>query len=105
MSEEAKALSGLADPGARLILLDERGKSISSVDLANDIARARDAAAPACVLAIGGPDGHDPALRDRADLVLAFGGMTWPHQLTRIMAAEQIYRVITILTGHPYHRG
>ena len=58
----------------------------------------------ALVLALGGPDGFDPALRAQAAQVLAFGAMTWPHQLARIMAAEQIYRAITILAGHPYHR-
>ncbi len=55
-------------------------------------------------LVIGGPDGLDSDFRTAADLVLAFGAMTWPHQLARIMAAEQIYRAITILAGHPYHR-
>ena len=66
--------------------------------------RERDAGTPALVLALGGPDGFDPALRAQAAQVLAFGAMTWPHQLARIMAAEQIYRAITILAGHPYHR-
>ena len=65
---------------------------------------ARDAGAPAYALIIGGPDGIDPELRAKASLVLAFGAMTWPHQLVRIMATEQIYRAITILSGHPYHR-
>ena len=53
---------------------------------------------------IGGADGHGGAVRSRADLVLAFGAMTWPHQIVRILAAEQIYRATTILAGHPYHR-
>ena len=56
------------------------------------------------MFAIGGPDGHGPALIARAGLVLAFGLMAWPHQLVRIMLAEQIYRAMTILSGHPYHR-
>ena len=56
------------------------------------------------MLAIGGPDGHDPSLRERADAALSFGAQTWPHQLVRIMVAEQLYRVATILAGHPYHR-
>ncbi len=103
-AEEARALMALVPPGARLILLDERGKSIGSEAFAEDMGRARDAGAPALVLALGGPDGFDPALRGQAALVLAFGAMTWPHQLARIMAAEQIYRAITILAGHPYHR-
>jgi 23S rRNA (pseudouridine1915-N3)-methyltransferase len=53
---------------------------------------------------IGGPDGLAPTLSDQADLHLAFGALTWPHQLVRIMLLEQIYRAITILVGHPYHR-
>jgi 23S rRNA (pseudouridine1915-N3)-methyltransferase len=53
---------------------------------------------------IGGPDGLARPLLDQADLTLAFGAATWPHQLVRIMVAEQIYRAVTILAGHPYHR-
>jgi 23S rRNA (pseudouridine1915-N3)-methyltransferase len=56
------------------------------------------------VIAIGGADGHDASLREQATLVLSFGAMTWPHQLVRIMLAEQLYRAATILSGHPYHR-
>ena len=53
---------------------------------------------------IGGPDGLDPAFRSEAELVLSFGLLTWPHQLVRVMLAEQLYRIATILAGHPYHR-
>ncbi|TIV23300.1 MAG: 23S rRNA (pseudouridine(1915)-N(3))-methyltransferase RlmH, partial [Mesorhizobium sp.] len=49
-------------------------------------------------------DGHDKVLRDQADLVLSFGALTWPHQLVRVMLGEQLYRIATILAGHPYHR-
>lgn len=102
--EEARLLLSNSPAGARLIILDERGKTIGSEAFAADIAQARDGGAPAYALLIGGPDGIDPELRAKASLVLAFGAMTWPHQLVRIMAAEQIYRAITILSGHPYHR-
>lgn len=102
--EEARALAGFIADGARLIVLDERGKAQSSAEFAADIGRARDDGSPAYVLVIGGPDGIDPELRARAHKVIAFGAMTWPHQLVRIMATEQIYRAITILAGHPYHR-
>ena len=64
----------------------------------------RDSGRKSLIVAIGGPDGHDPALRAKADMLLAFGAMTWPHQLVRIMVAEQLYRAATILSGHPYHR-
>ncbi len=103
-TEEAKAIRALIPPGAHLVLLDERGKSLSSPDLAAYIGKYRDETTSALVIAIGGPDGFDPALRAQAGLVLAFGAMTWPHQLVRVMAAEQIYRVTTLLAGHPYHR-
>ena len=68
------------------------------------MSKARDGAAPAYALAIGGPDGLDPALREKAQSVISFGAMTWPHQLVRVMAAEQLYRALSILSGHPYHR-
>lgn len=90
--------------GAALLLLDERGRSISSDDFATRIAALRDGGRRELVIAIGGPDGHDASLREAADLVLSFGAQTWPHQMVRIMLAEQLYRATTILSGHPYHR-
>ena len=90
--------------GAALILLDERGTSLASDDFANRLATFRDAGHKILTIAIGGPDGHDASLRARADLLLSFGAQTWPHQMVRIMLAEQLYRAATILSGHPYHR-
>lgn len=90
--------------GGALILLDERGRNFTSQDFADRIAAFRDGGRRSLVIAIGGPDGHDPSLRDSADLVLSFGAQTWPHQLVRIMLGEQLYRAATILSGHPYHR-
>ena len=90
--------------GAALILLDERGKSLPSQDFAERLATLRDAGTKTLVIAIGGPDGHDATLRERANLLLSFGAQTWPHQMVRIMLAEQLYRAATILSGHPYHR-
>lgn len=89
---------------AVLMLLDERGKLVDSPAFANTLARFRDDGLRDLVLAIGGPDGLDPALQSRAADRICFGRMTWPHQLVRIMAAEQLYRAVTILSGHPYHR-
>jgi 23S rRNA (pseudouridine1915-N3)-methyltransferase len=103
-AEEGRALRAAIPPGARIIALDERGGALTSEKFAADIARARDGGVPAYALAIGGADGLDPEFRNSAHLTLAFGAMTWPHQLARIMAAEQIYRATTILAGHPYHR-
>ena len=101
--ESARILERLA-PGAVLVLLDERGKNLPSQDLAHRIATWRDTGAKSLVLSIGGADGHDAELRQCAGLVLSFGAQTWPHQMVRIMAAEQLYRAVTILSGHPYHR-
>jgi len=101
--EEAASLAGhRAD--AALFLLDERGRNLSSEDLAARIAALRDNGRRHLVLAVGGPDGHDAASREAADLVISFGAQTWPHQLVRVMLAEQLYRAATILAGHPYHR-
>ena len=101
--EAGKLLPHLAG-GVTLFLLDERGKSITSEDFATRIAALRDAGRRSLVIAVGGPDGHDPSLRDSAELVLSFGAQTWPHQIVRIMLGEQLYRAATILSGHPYHR-
>ncbi|MEQ1940816.1 23S rRNA (pseudouridine(1915)-N(3))-methyltransferase RlmH [Mesorhizobium sp. VNQ89] len=90
--------------GGALILLDERGRNITSQDFADRIAAFRDGGRRSLVVAIGGPDGHDQSLRETADLVLSFGAQTWPHQMVRIMLGEQLYRAATILSGHPYHR-
>lgn len=90
--------------GAALLLLDERGKSFSSEELARRIGAMRDNGRKALVVAIGGPDGHSEALRSEAELIVSFGALTWPHQLVRVMLGEQLYRIATILAGHPYHR-
>ena len=101
---EAKALLEAAPKGASACALDERGAALTSPDWAEDMARARDGGAPAYVVFIGGPDGLDASVRAAARRTIAFGAVTWPHQLVRVMAAEQIYRCFTILAGHPYHR-
>nr|WP_281352092.1 MULTISPECIES: 23S rRNA (pseudouridine(1915)-N(3))-methyltransferase RlmH [Chelativorans] len=101
--EEGRKLLDFAQGGA-LILLDERGKNLSSRELGDRFASFRDSGFRQIVMAIGGPDGHDDAVRAAADLSISFGAQTWPHQLVRVMLAEQLYRLITILSGHPYHR-
>ena len=104
-AEEARAIVAALPRGGRLIVLDERGAALASAQWAAEIGKARDGGAPAYAVVIGGPDGLDPALREKADRVLSFGAATWPHQLARVMAAEQLYRSLSILAGHPYHRG
>jgi len=101
--EEAERLRQHAGPAA-LILLDERGRNVNSENFAERLAAFRDGGHKELVVAIGGPDGHDEALGPGAALVLSFGVLTWPHQLVRVMLAEQLYRAATILSGHPYHR-
>jgi len=88
----------------RLVLLDERGRDLSSEELAGLLGSWRDAGVRETRFLIGAADGHDDAAREGADLVLAFGSATWPHLLARAMLAEQLYRATTILAGHPYHR-
>ena len=102
--EEARALSAQIPAGSRIIALDERGKALTSPAFAADLGKARDSGVPSFVLAIGGPDGFDESFRAQAAYCLNFGALTWPHQLVRVMAAEQLYRATTILSGHPYHR-
>lgn len=88
----------------RQVLLDERGSIMTSEDFANLLGRWRDDGVRETRFLIGAADGHEPAQRDNADLLLAFGGMTWPHLLARAMLAEQLWRATSILAGHPYHR-
>ncbi|PWE52685.1 23S rRNA (pseudouridine(1915)-N(3))-methyltransferase RlmH [Metarhizobium album] len=102
--EEAGMLEKALPEGAVLILLDERGKALDSEAFATMIGQYRDNGKRDLMVAVGGADGLDPALYDRADATLCLGKMTWPHQLVRILIAEQLYRAVTILSGHPYHR-
>lgn len=104
MTEELRAIDAALPDGARRIVLDERGKTVDSVEFARLIQSFREAGVATLALVIGGPDGLDPACRSRADLVLSFGKLTLPHQLVRVLVLEQLYRAGTILTGHPYHR-
>jgi 23S rRNA (pseudouridine1915-N3)-methyltransferase len=104
-ADEAKLLLAAVPAGAKLIALDERGRNFGSEDFANTLARFRDGGAACCALLIGGADGLDDSLRKKADLTIGYGAATFPHQIVRILLAEQIYRAATILSGHPYHRG
>lgn len=89
----------------RIVLLDERGKNLSSEEFAQILGRWRDEGVREARFLIGAADGHDEALRSEADLLVAFGRATWPHLLARAMLAEQLYRATSIVAGHPYHRG
>jgi 23S rRNA (pseudouridine1915-N3)-methyltransferase len=86
------------------IVLDERGQTLSSVQLAKTLERWRDEGKREARFMIGAADGHDDAGRSGADLLLSFGPATWPHLLVRAMLAEQLFRATAILANHPYHR-
>ncbi|MGF7154081.1 23S rRNA (pseudouridine(1915)-N(3))-methyltransferase RlmH [Novosphingobium gossypii] len=88
----------------REVLLDERGKPMSSEEFAALLGRWRDEGVRECRFLIGAADGHGDAARDAADHLLCFGRMTWPHLMARAMLAEQLWRATAILAGHPYHR-
>jgi 23S rRNA (pseudouridine1915-N3)-methyltransferase len=103
MLEESIALANIIPKDAATVLLDPRGEPVDSNAFAKRISGWNDGGRDAAFV-IGGPDGLAPTLSDEADLRLAFGALTWPHQLVRIMLLEQIYRATTILSGHPYHR-
>ena len=103
-ADEAARLAGRLGPDAFLIVLDERGQDLGSRELATLLGRQADAGRQTIDIIIGGPDGLDENLRQRAGLALRLGRLTWPHQLVRLMLAEQLYRCVTILSGHPYHR-
>ncbi|MUO79683.1 23S rRNA (pseudouridine(1915)-N(3))-methyltransferase RlmH [Agrobacterium vitis] len=102
--EEATQIEKSLPDNPLVVALDERGKSWDSQEFAAYVGDHKDRGRRDMVIVIGGADGLDPDFRDRADLVLNLGKMTWPHQLVRIMLAEQLYRAVTILSGHPYHR-
>jgi len=94
-----------AASAAHLILFDSRGDLLTSTEFAHAIGRLRDVGAQRIFLAIGPADGWSPAALGRAQRTLSLGRMTLPHELARAVAAEQIYRALTILAGHPYHCG
>lgn len=105
MSDEADRLSQKVRQGAHVVLLDAKGKGMTSEDFAEMLASLRDVGTKDICFVIGGPDGLKPLPGQKAGRSLAFGPQTWPHLLARVLLLEQIYRAMTILAGHPYHRG
>lgn len=104
MSEEARELIRLAGSGGAIICLDAGGDLLSSEDLARVLQKHVEAGVKRTTFVIGGPDGLGEAALGSAGRVISFGRMTWPHQLVRVLLAEQLYRAMTVLSGHPYHR-
>lgn len=93
-----------APQGSVTVLLDEKGKQVTSMELARQLEQWRDGGKRECRFLIGGADGFDDAQRAEADLLIAFGKATWPHLMARAMLAEQLFRSTSIIAGHPYHR-
>ncbi len=104
MAEEARLLWSVVPDGAPVYVLDERGEAVSSAVFAKLLAAEAERGAKQLTLMIGGPDGHAAETRVKAMKTLSFGPMTWPHRMVRVMLLEQIYRAVTILVNHPYHR-
>ncbi len=102
--EEAAKILATVPSDAFLIALDEHGKPVSSSEFSNKIQQIQHDRHRDLAILIGGADGHGDRVLQRANLVISFGRMTWPHQFARLLLVEQLYRAMTILSGHPYHR-
>lgn len=100
---EGEALLGKVGPDSWLVALDERGTLLDSVELSRLVATARDAGRE-LVFCIGGDEGLDPSVRERAWKVVALSRMTLPHRLARLLLMEQLYRAFSLLRGEPYHK-
>src|SRR5215469_17086579 len=104
MIDEAERLAKKVPDGAHVVLLDAKGKGMTSEDFAEMLGSLRDVGTKDICFVIGGPDGLKPLPGQKAGRSLAFGPQTWPHLLARALLLEQVYRAMTILAGHPYHR-
>ena len=101
---EAQKIRRALPDDAALVVLDERGDNLSSQELAKKVQAFQTKGRQVIAFVIGGADGLERSLVESADVRLAFGRATWPHRFVRAMVMEQLYRVSTILSGHPYHR-
>jgi 23S rRNA (pseudouridine1915-N3)-methyltransferase len=103
LEAEGERLRAALPPGGRLVALDERGQALTTAQLARQLAQWMQDGRDVC-FAIGGADGLDPALKRSAQLMLSLSALTLPHQLVRVLLAEQLYRAVSLLRNHPYHR-
>ena len=104
IEEEAEKLINSTPKDGKLILLDEEGENISSSDLAKLILNWNNSNITSVNFAIGGAFGNGIKIKRTADKIIALGRLTWPHQMVKMMISEQIYRIETIIHGHPYHK-
>lgn len=102
--EEAARLAAMLSPGSIAIILDEKGEDLASQAFAGWIRSNLDGGTPEISFLVGGPDGHGKSVHGFANRSIRFGSLTWPHQIVRVLVAEQLYRAMTLLSGHPYHR-
>lgn len=100
---EAERIQAALPAQAKLVALDERGKQLTTIELSGLLARWKQEGSTPCFV-IGGADGLDDAIKQRADVLLGLSRLTLPHGLARVMLAEQLYRAESLLKGHPYHR-
>lgn len=103
-SDETQSILSIAGPNSVVVIMDERGKSLTSRQIAAQIMRWREAGHSEVIFAIGGADGFEPSALPAAHVNWRFGQQVWPHKLLRVMLAEQIYRALSILAKTPYHR-
>lgn len=103
MAAEAKRIEAAVPPGCHRVALDERGKDLTTVQLASRLEQWRGMGSDVAFL-IGGPDGLDPDLKRQCPEMLRLSALTLPHPMVRILLGEQLYRAWAIMTGHPYHR-
>ena len=103
-AREAELLLAAIPKGSTLVALDETGRTLDSQTFSRRLGAWQDQGVGDLAFVIGGADGLDISIHERAELVLSLGPMTWPHRLVRAMLAEQLYRAQSILDGHPYHR-
>lgn len=103
MAMERERIEAVLPKGARVVALDERGKDLSTVQLAQQLTGWQRDGGDTCFI-IGGADGLDPELKARAGMLLRLSSLTLPHGMVRVVLAEQLYRAWTITQNHPYHR-
>ena len=104
IEEEGLKLINSTPSNGRLVLLDEQGENLTSPELAKIVLDWRNDNITYINFAIGGAFGNGDQIKRRADKIIALGKLTWPHQMVKMMIAEQIYRIETIIQGHPYHK-
>jgi len=101
---EQRLILSKLDDSSFVIVLDERGDGLRSLDFSQTMGKLRDTGIDKITFLIGGAEGFTDEIRDKANMLLSFGQQTWPHVMVRVMLLEQIYRAQQILAGHPYHR-